>query len=124
MIFLGAKERSDVFNCYKEYDSLVLISHETFGMVYVEAMSQACIPIGVLNDGIDGVVEDYRNGFLVELNNYKQLSNLFDTFNDISKEKIISISKAAYETSLNLTYEVLVQKLIEQFENGCDINDQ
>ena len=38
---------------------------ETFGLVYLEAMASACVAIGHRGWGIDGVVEDGVNGYLV-----------------------------------------------------------
>lgn len=116
VFFVGAKKREDVFNFYREADALVLVSHETFGMVYVEAMSQACIPIGVKNDGIDGIILDKENGFLVELGNHLQLAKLFDDFGNYNEKDFETISKKAYDTAKKLTCENLAKDLISAFD--------
>ena len=52
-------------------DVFVLPSvNETFGMVYLEAMSQGCIPIGTSGEGIDGIIENGKNGYLCDRNNF------------------------------------------------------
>lgn len=51
----------------KMYDSDIFILPsvgETFGMVYLEAMSQGCITICTKDDGIAGIIKNGENGFL------------------------------------------------------------
>ena len=51
----------------RESDVFVLPSvGETFGMVYLEAMSQGCITVCTKGDGIDGIIKNGENGFLTE----------------------------------------------------------
>ncbi|MDD4796303.1 MAG: glycosyltransferase [Eubacteriales bacterium] len=38
---------------------------EGFGIVYVEAMANGCVPVGVRGEGIDGVIRPGENGILV-----------------------------------------------------------
>jgi len=52
--------RSDLLHCYRESDILVVPSFtETFGLVYLEAMSQGVPVVYSENQGIDGY---YSNG--------------------------------------------------------------
>ncbi len=103
VVFVGPVPHSEVFSYMQEADALVLISHETFGMVYIEAMSQACIPIGAYNEGIDGVVKNGENGFLVHLGNSQELANLLTCDFSRDSARIKNISMNAYNTAIALT---------------------
>lgn len=62
---VGSKSREDVFKYLEESDVFVLPSvNETFGIVYMEAMAKGCIPIGTINEGIDGIIKNGENGYL------------------------------------------------------------
>ncbi len=112
VVFLGKKQHSEVFQYMDKADALVLISHETFGMVYVEAMSQACIPIGVKDDGIDGVVINGENGYLVPLADATALAELFDSWMNVKSEKVMYLSKNAYKTAKSLMTDALAESII------------
>lgn len=114
--FIGKVPHSKVFDYMSNSDALVLISHETFGMVYVEAMSQGCIPIGVKDDGIDGVVNNQQNGYLVPLDDVTALANLFDSFKTINTDDVMRISQNAYITSQKLEISYLASSIINNIK--------
>jgi len=63
--FLGYLKSEDVDNELEKNDIFILPSiNETFGLVYLEAMAKACITVGTINEGIDGVIVNGINGFL------------------------------------------------------------
>ena len=63
--FTGWLSNDKVLAKMRESDIFILPSvGETFGMVYLEAMSQGCITIGTINDGITGIIKNGENGFL------------------------------------------------------------
>ena len=112
VIFVGPVPHSDVFFYMQEADGLVLISHETFGMVYIEAMSQACIPIGTYDEGIDGVVKNGVNGFLVHLGNSQELATLLNNKDVIDSNNLRSVSMNAYNTAIDMTHQKLASDLL------------
>ena len=64
--FLGQLEHSKVIEELKKSDIFVLISNnETFGLSYLEAMATGNIVICKKGDGIDGIIKDGENGFLI-----------------------------------------------------------
>jgi glycosyltransferase involved in cell wall biosynthesis len=112
--FIGKVPHEEVFPYMKKADALVLISRETFGMVYVEAMSQGCIPIGAVNEGIDGVVINNENGFLVPLGDVDALTDLFMSLASTPCNEIQRISENAYLTAAKMTDKKLAQNLLEE----------
>lgn len=121
--FIGQVPHKNVFSYMKEADCLILVSHETFGLVYVEAMSQGCIPIGAIGEGIDGIVKDGVNGFLVPLGNSKELGKLFKRVKDLSDFEISNMSRNAYTTATSLTDRKLAKELICLLTAKEDINE-
>ncbi|MFO8145682.1 MAG: glycosyltransferase [Candidatus Syntrophosphaera sp.] len=65
VLFTGALENDLVRNLYGYFDAFVLPSfRETFGVVYLEAMSAGIPVVGVKGLGIDGIVQDKVTGLL------------------------------------------------------------
>ena len=63
--FTGRLNHDKVLEKMRESDIFILPSvNETFGMVYLEAMSQGCITICTIDDGIAGIIKNGENGFL------------------------------------------------------------
>lgn len=63
--FTGHLPHNEVLAKMHDSDIFILPSiGETFGMVYLEAMSQGCITICTKDDGISGIIKDGENGFL------------------------------------------------------------
>jgi glycosyltransferase involved in cell wall biosynthesis len=70
VLFRGELERDAVIRELREADVFILPSHhETFGLVYLEAMASGCLTIGSLHEGIDGIIRDGENGFLCDAAN-------------------------------------------------------
>lgn len=64
--FTGGVTQEEVFNNMLKSGIFVLLSSsETFGLVYLEAMKAGCIVIAKRNDGIDGILKDGQNAFLI-----------------------------------------------------------
>lgn len=73
--------------------------NETLGLVYLEAMAAGCITIGVENEGIDGIINNSQNGFLIKPENYQSLLACILSIVDLNIEKIKAISRAAINTA-------------------------
>lgn len=82
-------------------DLFVLIStHETFGLVYLEAMLQGCIVIASRFGGVDGIIQDGINGFLCEEGNEKQLMEILRRIIAMPSVERKTISDSAIETAM------------------------
>lgn len=81
-------------------DLFVLPSvNETLGLVYLEAMAAGCITIGVENEGIDGIINNSQNGFLVKQEDYQSLLACILSIVGLNTEEIKAISRAAVDTA-------------------------
>ena len=60
----GHIKREEIKDAYDTADCMIMISrNEAYGLVYLEAMARGCIVIASKREGIDGVIEDGKNGF-------------------------------------------------------------
>ncbi len=97
--FLGAKPHNEIFEFMKNSDIFCMPSiKETLGLVYLEAMSQGCITIGTRNEGIDGIIENNINGFLIRPEE-SELLQLIKKIINMDEKKRKELSKKAILTA-------------------------
>ena len=75
-------------------------------------MTWALMKQWVKDDGIDGVVINGENGYLVPLDNVTALVELFDSWMNMNSRKVMYISKNAYKTAKSLVTNVLAENII------------
>lgn len=81
-------------------------SPETFGLAYLEAMASGCIVIGHKGWGIDGIVKDGYNGYLVEdakpeMIEEKIASYLASDRDALHRSSLETVKKYSYECSVS-----------------------
>lgn len=109
---MGWKNKHDVYKLMQQHDCFVMPSvGETFGMVYIEAMANGCIPLGSKNEGIDGVIRNGENGYLVDPNNISELTLVLDGLMSMVSNEIERCMEAALRTAKRLTNENLAHEL-------------
>ena len=91
----------------------MISKEETFGLVYLEAMSMGCITIASRNEGMEGIIEDGKNGFLCEAGNANELSHIIDMINSMTDEQLQAISHNAIRTALKLTDSNVAKAYVE-----------
>ena len=115
--FIGKIPREEVLYKMQDADVFILIPHnETFGMVYIEAMSRGCLVIGAKGTGVDGIIKNNVNGWLVEPGNEKELIYIIKKIVALSSDEIAEISQNAYETSVAMSDSSLADQMIINFE--------
>lgn len=73
---------------YRKSNILIVPSFvETFGMVYLEALSQGCLVIHSEGQGIDNIFKNKVYSYSVNPNNYIQVSNTIDDLLDLDFKK-------------------------------------
>lgn len=98
VVFYGHVNKSEVISVMKKSHLFVMPSApETFGLAYLEAMSQGCVVIGHKGWGIDGLVEDGVQGFMVDSPNEEQVLTCFLRYINLSLESKLKMHEMAYE---------------------------
>jgi glycosyltransferase involved in cell wall biosynthesis len=115
--FLGKVSREKVFERMKKSDCLIMVSKETFGMVYIEAMSQGCIVVAAKGQGIDGIIVDGENGFLAPLNDTNALAKIIYRISRLNENEVSRLSKNAIATAAQMTDDVLAYNLLERLKS-------
>ncbi len=96
--FAGQLEHNEVLNRMRNADIFILPSvNETFGMVYLEAMACGCLTIGVKNEGIDGIIKNMENGFLIEPSK-ENIKSVLQNITSMDNERINLILQNCYNT--------------------------
>ncbi len=102
----GFVKREEVPQYVSKAQVFVMISEEeTFGLVYLEAMSLGCITIASRDEGMQGIIEDGVNGFLCKAGDEHELAQLILRINNMSEETLLKISENARQTAIRLTDE-------------------
>jgi len=114
---LGQLPREEVFRELEKADAFVMLSeNETFGMVYVEAMSRGAIPIASVNEGADGLILDGENGFLLPAGDTDALCALFKKLDELPENEVQRLSRNAWKTAENMTQGTLAQAALENMQ--------
>ena len=86
--FTGVLPRQQTLEMMLEGDIFAMASSpETFGIVYLEAMANACYPIGCIGEGIDGVIKTGYNGALVPARDVDALAQAIREYICLSQEE-------------------------------------
>lgn len=106
VIFLGMRNREEVLERMKDSDVYVMVSApETFGLAYLEAMSKANIVVASKGWGVDGIVKNGENGFLVSPRNVSELTYTLQTLLELKYDEAAKIIDKTWETINNYTEE-------------------
>lgn len=113
--FTGRLTRAETIAAFRNADVFVMVSRpETLGLVYLEAMSQGCIAIGSRNEGIDGILVDGKNGYLVEPGNAEELRLCLEKLSRASLAEKRAIALAGLQTIREMTSQKTAAQYLEQ----------
>lgn len=100
--------------------------NEGFGIVYIEALSQKCVVIGTRGEGIEDIIKNEENGFLINPGKSEDIADIVIkclTYSDYCRE----IANKGFETSKELTWEnnaksylKLFDKIVSAYNACCD----
>lgn len=112
---VGNISREEVYEYMKKADIFVMPSQkETVGLVYLEAMANGCITIGARDEGMDGIIVNDDNGFLVKALDEDDLEQCFRHIFGMTKEQLHAMSDRARGTADQYTQEERSQIYLEQ----------
>ena len=96
----------------KKSDVFVMPSApETFGLVYLEAMASGCIVVGAKGWGIDGLIKNGFDGYLVEPRDIDALKNFLLTCLLKIRLKYEKIVEILLENLLLMKHRKIMQTL-------------
>lgn len=111
---LGRLPRHVVMDILDQSDVFILISrNEVFGLVFIEAMARGCIVVASRGEGMEGIIEDGKNGFMCEAGNSEELAEIVQRIKNMTDDERKAISDAAINTSLKLTDIAVAKDYIE-----------
>ena len=118
----GWLSREEVRGVLEKTDVFAMISrNETFGLVYLEAMSNGCITVASYNGGFDGIIKNGINGFLCKAGNSRELKEIFERIYNLSKEERKQIAEEAIATARKMTEYQVAMDYIHDVENLINI---
>ena len=114
--FLGyISDKEQLKNVYRNSDIFIMLSkRETFGLVYIEAMSQGLPIIHTKGTGIDGFFENGKVGYALDLNNLDECVDIVKKI--IQNYKEISIN--CIEKVENFRWDRIAQDYIKLYQGG------
>lgn len=116
--FIGYKNRDEVLDIMKDTEVFIMISNnETFGLVYIEAMSRGCLVIASKKGGMDGIIIDGYNGFLCEQGNELELISLCEKIREMPLEDKTKISQNAKKTAFEFKDSKISRKYLDNIIN-------
>ncbi len=102
--FAGKVAREQVVAYYDAADCFVMISRdETFGLVYLEAMSRGCLVIASRGEGMEGIIENGKNGFLCAAGDAVELAATIRKINAMDAAEKTEVSRQAVLTARRMT---------------------
>ncbi len=112
--FTGWLSHDEVLAKMSESDIFILPSiGETFGMVYLEAMSQGCITIGTINDGIAGIIKNEENGFLI-LPISDEIRKILLNIKNMDDDKLKTLRYNSFQTIKKYTSKQCADEYLQQ----------
>jgi glycosyltransferase involved in cell wall biosynthesis len=97
---------------------IMISSHEVFGLVYIEAMSQGCIVVASKNEGMEGIIENGINGFLCTAGDYLELSKVVTYINQLTTDERRKVSLNAIKTANALKESTVAYNYLQSVMNG------
>lgn len=118
--FVGFVTHDILYNYYNLADIFILPSlAEGFAQVSLEAMSCGLPIICTTNSGCNDVIENYKNGFVIEPSNRTQLKEKIEWFMT-HKDKIQEMGINAMHTASKYTWENYFENLNKAIKTICD----
>lgn len=113
--FLGKiTDKEKLIEKYKENDIFIMLSYlETFGLVYIESISQGTPIIYSKNSGVDGFFPEGTIGYSVEPNNLNDINEK----TQLILENYSEISCNCINKSKNFNWDEIAQKYIQLYNN-------
>ncbi len=112
--FAGTKERSEVFAAMCQTDVFVMVSRsETFGLVYLEAMAAGAVTVAATGRGVDGLIVNGENGFLVSPDDMRALCQLLLNLATMKAETAACLRENAWRTVAPMEEQAMSRRYLD-----------
>ena len=119
--FLGRMSRDEVMSYYNKAHFFVMVSRdEAFGLVYLEAMCAGCIPIAAKGEGMDGIIIDGNNGFLLNAGDKNELVDLIDHIGRYINNDIVKLSLETRRDVEKISDSIVSKKYLEIIKESIE----
>lgn len=123
--FLGKKNHDEVLKIMSDYDIFSLPSYnEGFGTVYIEAMSRKVAVVGIEGEGIEDVIRNGYNGFLVKRKDVTSLVNVLDMLIKDDEKRNMVAANGKNTVIKYFTWNSNAKKVIKLYEESTLIKRQ
>lgn len=114
--YISHCSKEELINIYRENDLFVMPSlRETFGVVYVEAMSQGLPVVYTRNEGFDGQFSDGIVGYAIDSHSSDELvyviKNILEKYHDISERCLKNVEIFDWD-DIAKKYEDIYQEVL------------
>ncbi|MDD5213799.1 MAG: glycosyltransferase family 4 protein [Candidatus Gracilibacteria bacterium] len=118
IIFKGKIVGDDLIREYKTSDLFILPSRtEGFGMTIIEAMASKLAVISTKCGGPEDIIENGKNGFLIEKENIEDLKNILIDFITGKISNLDIIKENRYNTVVNnYTWDIIGDKIYNEYK--------
>jgi len=105
-----------IFSELDKHDIFILTSEkESFGVCYLEAMARGLITICTKNTGIDGIIENNKNGFIIKPDK-NEISAVLNKINKMSKKEKEELSQKTLQNIKNYEKNIIMKKYVENIK--------
>ena len=116
--YIDPQKKEELIHIYRDHDIFVMPSiHETFGLVYAEAMSQGLPVIYTRGQGFDGQFDDGEVGYAVDCSDEREIANrvndCIENYCLISTRCIRGVEKFKWSGLAN-SYSMLYDEMLRQ----------
>jgi glycosyltransferase involved in cell wall biosynthesis len=116
--YIEPQKKEELIHIYRDHDIFVMPSiHETFGLVYAEAMSQGLPVIYSRGQGFDGQFEDGEVGYVVDCFGEDEIGRsilkVINQYPNLSSRCVLNINRFSWK-SISKKYENLYDDMIEK----------
>lgn len=117
-IHLVGKVSRDTVKEYMDKASVfVMVSRgEAYGLVYLEAMARGCLTIASEGEGMDGIIKDGINGYLLPSGDVEKLSVLLRMLDTTADGSALLVAEQGYKTALNYSDKAMADDYFVKLE--------
>jgi len=115
--FKGEVSKAELMDKFSEsFVNIFPSRYESFGLVVIESMSQGALTIFTNQGAANEIIDHGENGFLFEVDNDKELSDLLTKVIKMNQSKVDDIRKAAQERAAHFSINKCADESMKIYE--------